>query len=66
MALCEYRFPELVCRPVAAQFMSDDVIALFTFEKSADGVKVVVEGHYRLVDPKELTDADLAAYRQRV
>lgn len=46
--------------------MNDDVIALFTFEKSADGVRVVVEGHYRLVDPKELTDADLAAYRQRV
>ena len=65
MALCEYRFPELVCRPVAAQFMDDDVIALFAFEKTAGEVKVLVEGHYRLVDPNELTDADLAAYRRR-
>ena len=65
MALCESRFPELVCRPVAAQFMADDVIALFAFEKTAGEVKVLVEGHYRLVDPNEMSDADLATYRRR-
>ena len=35
------------------------------FEKTAGEVKVLVEGHYRLVDPNDLTDADLAAYRLR-
>ena len=68
MALCESRFPELVCRPVAAQFTRDDVIALFAFEKIEDEVKVSTvstERHYKLVDPSDLTDEDLAAYRRR-
>lgn len=26
---CTHKFPSLICRPVAAQFMQDDVIALF-------------------------------------
>ena len=66
MALCEFKFPELVCRPVAAQFMRDDVIALFVFEKIGDDVKVLMEQHYQLVEPSELTSEDLAAYRRRV
>ena len=66
MALCDSRFPELVCRPVAAQFTRDDVIALFAFEKIEDEVKVSSERHYRLVDPSELTDEDLVSYRQRM
>ena len=66
MALCESKFPDLVCRPVAAQFMQDDVIALFAFEKIDDDVKVLMERHYKLVESNELTAEDLAAYRQRV
>ncbi len=65
VALCESRFPQLVCRPVAAQFTHDDVIALFAFQKVDDEVKVLMERHYRLVDADELTPEDLAAYRQR-
>ena len=40
MALCESRFPALICRPVAAQFTRDDVIALFAFERGEDEVKI--------------------------
>ena len=65
MALCESRFPELVCRAVAAQFTRDDVIALFAFEKIDDEVKIATERHYKLVEPGELTDEDLAMYRRR-
>ena len=65
MALCESRFPDLICRPVAAQFMQDDVIALFAFEKIDGEVKVLMERHYKLVEPKELTPEDLAAYKKR-
>lgn len=64
-ALCESRFPELVCRPVAAQFTRDDVIALFAFEKMEGEVRVSTERHYKLVDPNDLTDEDLTAYRRR-
>lgn len=66
MALCEAKFPALVCRPVAAQFMSGGVIALFAFEKVEGEMRVLMERHYKLVDPAELTDEDLAAYRRRM
>ncbi len=65
MALCESKFSDLVCRPVAAQFMQDDVIALFAFEKIDREVKILMERHYKLVEPNELTPEDLAAYKKR-
>ena len=65
MALCESRFPALVCCPVAAQFMRDDIIALFAFEKTEGEVAISMERHYKLVEASELTDEDLAAYRRR-
>ena len=36
-AVCARKFPTLLCRPVAAQFMPDGVIALFDFEQSDAG-----------------------------
>ena len=66
MALCESRFSALVCRPVAAQFMTGDVIALFGFEKIDGDVKIATEMHYKLIDSTELTEEDLARYRQRL
>lgn len=63
--VCASKLPALVCRPVAAQFMKDGAIALFEFETGKEGVRVVGEKHYRLVTPDEVTEADLAAYRER-
>jgi len=65
VALCALKFPDLICLPVAAQFMRDRVICLFSFEEAGDEVKVLAERHYRLVEPGELTAEDLAAYRNR-
>jgi len=64
-AVCAHKFPSLICRPVAAQFMSDDVMALFEFEEGENGVGVASEKHYKLVPPEEVTEADLNVYRQR-
>lgn len=61
-ALCAAKFPTLICRPIAAQFMRDDVIALFDFVTTDSGVAVSTEKHYRLVPPDELTADDLKAY----
>lgn len=63
IALCAEKFPTLVCRPIAAQFMKDDVIALFEFESTDGEVTVRDERHYRLVAPEDLSDAELARYR---
>jgi hypothetical protein len=64
-ALCTHKFPSLICRPIAAQFMEDDLIALFAFEQSESGLVISSEKHYRLVPPEEVTAADLDTYRAR-
>lgn len=64
IALCAEKFPALVCRPLAAQFMAGEVIALFEFEDTEDGVRVREERHYRLVPQEQLSAEELARYRQ--
>lgn len=64
-ALCSHLFPELIAVPVAAQFLDDELIALFSFELQ-DGHPVVVnERHYRLVNAERLGEAELRAYKAR-
>lgn len=65
-AVCAHKFPSLICRPIGAQFIQDDLIALFEFEETEDGIKIVSEKHYKLVSPEEVTEADLALYRKRI
>lgn len=65
MAVCVAKFPALICRPIAAQFMANDLIALFELEKSDQGIAVSSEKHYRLVPGEEVTADDLKAYRKR-
>jgi hypothetical protein len=62
-ALCAEKFPGLVCRPVAAQFMEEGVIALFEFVKDEGEFRISEERHYQLVPHEELTEDDLRAYR---
>jgi hypothetical protein len=65
LAVCAHKFPSLICRAIAAQFMAEGVIALFEFEEDEDGVTICDEKHYRLVPPEEVTEADLEKYRAR-
>lgn len=65
LAMCAKQFGSLVCRPVAAQFMEDDLIALFEFEQSDSGIAIAGEKHYRLVPPEEVKPEDLAKYQAR-
>ena len=64
-AVCGAKFPNLICRLIAAQFMEDDLIALFEFERTREGIEVSAEKHYRLVQPEEVTTQELATYQQR-
>jgi tRNA G10 N-methylase Trm11 len=64
-AVCAAKFPLLVCRPIAAQFMEGGIIALFEFEQGEKGVGISSEKHYKLVPPKEVTDEDLKRYQER-
>jgi hypothetical protein len=62
--LCRHRYPQLICRPIGAQTLKDGTIALFEFCVSAEGVRILLERHYRLVPPNELTPQDLEEYRK--
>lgn len=66
LAMCKEKWPSLICRPVAAQSMDQDLIALFELEEDVQGaIRVVSERHYRLVPQEDLSSADLEAYRRR-
>ncbi len=64
-AMCAEKFPSLTCRPIAAQFMAEDLIALFEFEQQETGIGISSEKHYRLVSPEDVTPEDLEIYRSR-
>jgi hypothetical protein len=64
-AMCKDKFPAMVCRPLAAQFVADDTIALFELETQGEQIVIASEKHYRLVPHDQVTDADLAAYMGR-
>lgn len=59
------KFPMLSCRAVSAQFMSDDVIAMFELAVQQDELKIVEEKHYRLVPSGEISGDDLKLYAAR-
>jgi hypothetical protein len=65
IACCGQKFPSLTCRPVSAQFMADDVIALFELASKGDAVKITEERHYQLVPADSIQAEDLKTYANR-
>jgi hypothetical protein len=65
IACCAEKFPNLVCRSISAQFMADDVIAMFELTVQKGQVKIVEEKHYLLVPSDRIGAADLEAYSSR-
>ena len=57
------KYGHLVPRAVSAQFMKDNVIALFELDFDGDDVSIIQERHYRLTEPDKIEAADLAKYR---
>jgi hypothetical protein len=55
---CRVKFPDLICRPVSAQFMENGAIALFELTVEGGKALIVEERHYQLVPSNEI-DADL-------
>jgi hypothetical protein len=63
LAWCAQRFAGLRCRPISAQFVAADRIALFELVADGDEIRVVDEKHYQLVASHELDAKELSAYR---
>jgi len=64
-AMCLIKFPNLICIPIAAQFIEDDSIALFSFETSKNGIFISSERHYRLVEPDSISSDEILQYSVR-
>lgn len=62
---CAEKYPTLIPRAVSAQFIGDDLIALFELTVEAGSVRVVDERHYRLVPSDRITADDLRLYGLR-
>jgi hypothetical protein len=59
IACCKAKFPQLICRAISAQFISEDLIALFELGLSGEEVRIVEERHYRLVPADQISSDDL-------
>lgn len=62
----ESRYLNSIARPVSAQFMADNVIALFELTFDGDDVSIVQERHYKLSQADEISGRELKAYRKPV
>jgi hypothetical protein len=62
IACCKEKFPALLCRPVSAQFVAKNKIAMFELAEQDGDVKIVSEEHYELVPAASITEEDLAIY----
>lgn len=62
IACCADKFPDLICRAVSAQFVSDNLIALFELGLTGEEIRIIEERHYRLVPADEISSDDLRSY----
>ncbi|MCW3792474.1 hypothetical protein OM416_12835 [Paenibacillus sp. LS1] len=56
IAYCESEFPNLICVPIAVQFMEDDTICMFHLDCEDFNARIVEERHYQLVSSNEFDD----------
>ncbi|MCL4517206.1 MAG: hypothetical protein M1379_16740 [Firmicutes bacterium] len=63
-AMCATKFKKMICRPIGAQFISDDLISLFEFVQQDGEIRTSTERHYRLVPAEDVTAADLENYKK--
>jgi hypothetical protein len=62
---CAEKYPNLICRVIAAQFMDNDLIAMFELFVDRDDVRIMREAHYWLVASEEISALDLRNYADR-
>lgn len=62
LACCAEKYPGLLCRAISAQFIENDLIALFELGLSGDEIRIIEERHYKLVSADTITREDLRAY----
>lgn len=62
IAVCAAKFPGLTCRPIAAQSMGRNTVALFELQETETGIRVSSEKHRRLVPSDQLSPEEISSY----
>ncbi len=65
IAVCAAKFSNLTCKPIATQFIHDNIIVMFELEGNDNDIVIVSERHYLLVPPEEVSIEDLEKYHNR-
>jgi hypothetical protein len=65
IAYCHEMFPQLICRSVSAQFMDNNLIAIFELTLEESEIRVVQEKHYTIVPSEEISEEDVRNYISR-
>ena len=64
IALCAEKYPTLLCRSVACQFLTSEVVAMFEFGIVEDEIVKYNERHYHIINANEISPDDLNNYRE--
>jgi hypothetical protein len=64
IAYCNEKFPELICRAVSAQFMNNNIIAMFELAIEEGQVRIVQEKHYKFVPADQISENELQNYNK--
>lgn len=62
LAVCASKWPTMIARPVAIQFIDDTTVAMFELEQCDGEVRLRSEAHYLLVPAEEINETDLERY----
>lgn len=62
LELCKQKYPELICRAIACQFITSDVVAMFEFSVEEGKIVKENERHYKIIEAKEISNDDLNRY----
>lgn len=65
IAMCASKFSKLQCRPIAGQFMDDELIAMFEFAIVDSELRIMHEKHYRLVPAEAIDAEEIHGYQAR-
>ena len=63
LAYADLKYSHLQCRPIGAQFINANTIALFEFARVDSDLVVRAERHYRLVQTDDVSKEELESYR---
>lgn len=63
--LCEHKYPDLICRPIAAQFIDENKIAIFELKIENGDVKKYSEKQYLLVGKDDISPQELFQYNRQ-